>query len=219
MRPQLMLRAGRPMAVGVLSVATLAGSATALAETNKTTHTKASATIAVASKPHTHLVKGRALRVAGAVRSGPAGQVVSLQVRKHGQWVTLDRAATGQAGRYSLRYRTRRTGSWPLRVRAATSNRLLGRLNVYRHAYASWYGPGLFGGHLACGGTLTPGTLGVANKTLPCGTKVNLRYRGRSVRVPVVDRGPYVGGREYDLTAATKQKLGFRGHGYVLATR
>jgi hypothetical protein len=217
MRPQLVLRAGRPMAVGVLSFATFAGTTSAVAETQKTTIPTAG--IAVTKKPRTHLLKGRALRVAGALRSGQAGQVVALQVRKSETWVTLDRAATDPAGRYSLRYRTTRTGSWRLRVRSATGNRLLGRLNVYRQAYASWYGPGLFGGHLACGGTLTPGTLGVANKTLPCGTKVNLRYHGRSVRVPVVDRGPYVGGREYDLTAATKQRLGFRGHGYVLATR
>src|SRR4051812_44608736 len=41
-------------------------------------------------------------------------------------------------------------------------------------AVASWYGPGLYGGHLACGGTLTPQTAGVANKTLGCGTKVRL---------------------------------------------
>src|SRR3954454_1465179 len=99
MRPQLMLRAGRPVAVGALSVATLAGSATALAQTNKTSDTNAAATIAVASKPHTHLLKGRALHVAGAVRSSPAGQAVALQVRKRGQWVTLDRSATDQTGR------------------------------------------------------------------------------------------------------------------------
>jgi rare lipoprotein A (peptidoglycan hydrolase) len=214
------------MAVGALGFATLAtgSSAVALAQdtpdaSRTTTSSTPTASIAVAKKPRTHLLKGRALRVGGALRSGQAGQVIALQVRKSGTWVTLDRAATGPAGRYSLRYRTKRNGSWPLRVHAASANRLLGRLNVYRHAYASWYGPGLFGGHLACGGTLTPGTLGVANKSLPCGTKVNLRYRGRSVRVSVVDRGPYVGGREYDLTAATKQRLGFRGHGYVLATR
>ena len=83
----------------------------------------------------------------------------------------------------------------------------------------SWYGPGLYGGHLACGGTLTTGTLGVANKSLPCGARVTLRHRGRTVRVPVVDRGPYVGGREYDLTSATAQKLGFHGHGALLVTR
>jgi rare lipoprotein A (peptidoglycan hydrolase) len=225
MRPQLVLRAGRPVAAGALSLATLAGGATAYAATQDTQKTNAhgsptaSATIALAKKPRTHLLKGRALHVSGAVRSVQAGQAVALQVRKGGRWITLDHDATDPTGRYSLRYRTKRTGSWPLRVRAATGNRLLGRLNVYRHAAASWYGPGLFGGHLACGGTLTPGTLGVANKTLPCGTKVNLRYKGRSVRVPVVDRGPYVGGREYDLTSATKDKLGFRGHGYVLATK
>jgi rare lipoprotein A len=79
--------------------------------------------------------------------------------------------------------------------------------------------PGLYGGHLACGGTLSAGTLGVAHKSLPCGTKVTLHYHGRTVRVPVVDRGPYVGGREFDLTAATKQKLGFGSTGTVLSTR
>ena len=64
-----------------------------------------------------------------------------------------------------------------------------------------------------------PGTLGVANKTLPCGTKVKLRYHGRSVTVPVIDRGPYVAGRDYDLTEATKERLGFPGVGTVLASR
>jgi rare lipoprotein A (peptidoglycan hydrolase) len=66
---------------------------------------------------------------------------------------------------------------------------------------------------------LTSGTLGVANKTLPCGTLVTLRYGARSVRVPVVDRGPYVAGREFDLTEATKQALGFGDTGEVWSTR
>ena len=35
----------------------------------------------------------------------------------------------------------------------------------------------------------------------------------------VIDRGPYVGGREYDLTGATARRLGFGGHGSILATR
>jgi rare lipoprotein A (peptidoglycan hydrolase) len=37
--------------------------------------------------------------------------------------------------------------------------------------------------------------------------------------VPVVDRGPFVGAREYDLTAATKARLRFGGTGTVLATK
>jgi rare lipoprotein A (peptidoglycan hydrolase) len=39
------------------------------------------------------------------------------------------------------------------------------------------------------------------------------------VRVPVIDRGPFVAGREYDLTQATAQRLGFQGHGAILTTR
>jgi len=61
--------------------------------------------------------------------------------------------------------------------------------------------------------------VGVAHKSLPCGTKVTFRYGGRSVAARVIDRGPYVGGREWDLTAALKQKLGFPSTGTVLTTR
>jgi rare lipoprotein A (peptidoglycan hydrolase) len=61
--------------------------------------------------------------------------------------------------------------------------------------------------------------MGVAHKTLPCGTMVKLRYHGRSATVPVIDRGPYVAGRDYDLTWALKLKLGFPGVGTVLASR
>jgi rare lipoprotein A len=78
----------------------------------------------------------------------------------------------------------------------------------YKPVKATWYGPGLFGNHLACGGRLTHHTLGVAHKSLPCGTKVALRYRGRTLVVPVVDRGPYSRGVSYDLTEATARKLG-----------
>jgi rare lipoprotein A (peptidoglycan hydrolase) len=72
---------------------------------------------------------------------------------------------------------------------------------------------------MACGGTLGPSTLGVAHKTLPCGTKLRLRYGSRTVAVRVIDRGPYVGGREFDLTAATKAALGFGSTGTVLSSR
>jgi rare lipoprotein A len=83
---------------------------------------------------------------------------------------------------------------------------------VYHLAEASWY---TGGGTLACGGTLTSTTLGVANKTLPCGTWIDLRYEGRHIRVRVIDRGPYVAGREFDLTEATKRALGFGDLGEV----
>jgi len=84
--------------------------------------------------------------------------------------------------------------------------------SAYRPAEASWYGGG---GSLACGGTLNSSTQGVANKTLPCGTIIYLRYHGRKVRVPVIDRGPFVAGRDFDLTEATKRALGFGDLGEV----
>ncbi|MHB1469476.1 MAG: septal ring lytic transglycosylase RlpA family protein, partial [Solirubrobacteraceae bacterium] len=86
----------------------------------------------------------------------------------------------------------------------------------YTATIASWYGGG---GMTACGSYLTSATMGVANKTLPCGTQVTLRYDGRTVTVPVIDRGPYVEGREFDLTEATKRALGFEGVAQVWATR
>ncbi len=68
-----------------------------------------------------------------------------------------------------------------------------------------------YGLGLACGGLLGTSQLGVANLTLPCGTLVTFRYRGRALRVPVIDRGPYIVGRLWDLTGATAAELGFPG--------
>jgi rare lipoprotein A (peptidoglycan hydrolase) len=74
----------------------------------------------------------------------------------------------------------------------------------------SWYGPGFYGNRTACGLALTRTLVGVAHRTLPCGTLVTFRNRanGRIVVAPVVDRGPYVAGRQWDLTAGLCLKLG-----------
>jgi rare lipoprotein A (peptidoglycan hydrolase) len=74
---------------------------------------------------------------------------------------------------------------------------------------ASWYGPGLYGNGVACGGTLRPGTIGVAHKTLPCGSKVLVGYHGRFLMAKVIDRGPYIAGRALDLTYAAAEQLNF----------
>jgi Lytic transglycolase len=68
---------------------------------------------------------------------------------------------------------------------------------------------------IACGGVLHVAQLGVANKTLPCGTMVTFVYGGRAIRVPVLDRGPYIAGREWDLTGATAEALHFPGLGPI----
>jgi hypothetical protein len=178
-----------------------------------------------------NVLDGRAVSVAGALLADPdpsgaqplrvAGWIVRLQAHGRHGWRTLASTRTGSRGRYRLHYWTRRLGSERLRVSFAgapgrrAAHRPVGRLNVYRLAEVSWYGGG---GSLACGGLLTSFTMGVANKTLPCGARVTLRYHGRTVRVPVIDRGPYVAGREYDLTEATARALGFAGVGEVWAT-
>jgi rare lipoprotein A (peptidoglycan hydrolase) len=72
-----------------------------------------------------------------------------------------------------------------------------------------------YGRPVACGGILHVATLGVANKTLPCGTIVTFVYGGRAIRVPVIDRGPYIAGREWDLTGATAEALHFPGLGPI----
>jgi rare lipoprotein A (peptidoglycan hydrolase) len=73
---------------------------------------------------------------------------------------------------------------------------------------ASWYGPGFFGNRTACGQTFGPELVGVAHRTLPCGTKVQITSpAGATVVVPVIDRGPYVAGRSLDLSFATKVSL------------
>ena len=72
-----------------------------------------------------------------------------------------------------------------------------------------------YGLGLACGGVLGRQQLGVAHKTAPCGTLITFAYAGRSLTVPVIDRGPYISGREWDLTGATAEALGFPGLGEI----
>jgi rare lipoprotein A len=171
----------------------------------------------------THSVlKGNGLTVRGRVR--PSGRH-RVKVVFRGPDGGARGVTTNADGTFALRWLPERTGTYAVRAYGLHDRRTAGsksparKLTAYRLAGASYYGPGLYGNGVACGGTLMPGTMGVANKTLPCGTRVKLRYRGRTVTVPVIDRGPYVAGRDYDLTEAVKEKLGFPGVGRVMATR
>jgi rare lipoprotein A len=78
---------------------------------------------------------------------------------------------------------------------------------IHRTGIATWFGPGFYGQTTACGQTLTPAVLGVANRTLPCGTLVRVTYRGHALVVPVLDRGPYANHADWDLTAGAAQAL------------
>jgi len=77
-----------------------------------------------------------------------------------------------------------------------------------RDSNISWYGPGFYGNRTACGLALTRELIGVAHRSLPCGTRISFRYNGRVVTAPVVDRGPYVSGRTWDMTGGLCTALG-----------
>jgi rare lipoprotein A len=78
-------------------------------------------------------------------------------------------------------------------------------------ALAGSSGPAAFGRRTACGGVLRADTEGVAHPTLPCGARVFISYNGVKVLTQVVDRGPYVPGRQFELTDALARRLGLRG--------
>jgi len=167
------------------------------------------------------VTSGRRASVAGRVLPREGGRLVVLQQRNGHHWTRVARAKTDAHGAYRVAYRPRHTAL--VRVvtgtnAAATGTaRSAGHVHVLRPALASRYDD--YGSALACGGSLGYGTLGVANKSLPCGTKVTISYHGNTVTVPVIDRGPYVGGREFDLSGATARALGFDGVGTIYVSR
>jgi rare lipoprotein A (peptidoglycan hydrolase) len=76
----------------------------------------------------------------------------------------------------------------------------------WRSARVTWYGPGLYGNTMACGDTFTSETIGVAHKTLACGTSVTFEHEGRQVTTTVKDRGPYANA-EFDLSRGLCEQL------------
>ena len=167
------------------------------------------------------VLRGQSAVVTGTL-PGAGGRTVWLQVRSAPHlWTTVASAPAGPGGAFTITWPASRAGDLALRVatpvvatRAAvhSSNPLtatpIGRLAVLRPVVATWYGPGFYGNHTACGETLTHHIVGVADRTLPCGTAVTVTYEGRTLTLPVIDRGPYSGPATLDLTSAAAQELG-----------
>jgi rare lipoprotein A (peptidoglycan hydrolase) len=167
-----------------------------------------------------NLKVGDKVKVRGRVV--PGGTRRKLTVKVGGDKI---HTKTRRNGTFSAKWKASKVGSDTVRVRAegnkvATgSGDKAGKVHVYRPAEASYYGPGLYGNGVACGGTLQPDTIGVAHKSLPCGTKLTIRYKGHHAKAKVIDRGPYVAGREFDLTEALRNKLHFPGVGTIWVDR
>ena len=161
---------------------------------------------------------GQSVYVLGKLLPGVAGRRVVLQGRSGGGWQTLTAARTGAHGGFSLRYVPGGLGQEQLRVKFdgdqwnARAKARAGQVALYRESLASWYDDG---GQTACG---FHAHYGVANRTLPCGARVSLRNGNSTVVATVDDRGPFVGGRDWDLNQNTAAALGFGGVGAVWAS-
>lgn len=163
----------------------------------------------------TALLRGR-VRLAGSAPHG-AGTVTVERSDELAGWVPIASAAVAADGSFAATWKPDRVGA--LELRAVTGVAAAGTaehegsvpqlsVTVYRPGIASWYGPTSDNETTACGVPLTPWTLGVAHRTLPCGTPVAFYYKGHTIVVPVIDRGPFVRGRTWDLTRATHTALG-----------
>ncbi len=76
--------------------------------------------------------------------------------------------------------------------------------------FASWYGEELRGSETSSGEQFDPDALTAAHKTLPLGTMLRVcKYGCTTVRVN--DRGPYVAGRDIDLSEAAAESIGLSG--------
>ena len=163
----------------------------------------------------------RTLRIAGDVGPEHAGRTVRIdREQPDGDWNPIATALAGSDGAFSAAWLTDAPGRYALRAsvvqedgsaRAASGDALTARISVFAPATASWYGPRFFGRRTACGIRLKRRTIGVAHKRLPCGTKVEIYHRNRTIVVPVIDRGPFVAGRQWDLTQAAAEAIGMRG--------
>jgi rare lipoprotein A (peptidoglycan hydrolase) len=83
--------------------------------------------------------------------------------------------------------------------------------NGYYTGRAAPYSPTGARARTACGQPFTDKTQGVAHPVLPCGVRIYIRFRGREVLTQVIDRGPTVPGRDFDITKALANRLGLHG--------
>jgi rare lipoprotein A len=222
------------MASAALVLGTAAAGALAAQSSSQPTETSAAESSASPLRPVAHVAAARTrlvihsgqfatpagsmVVVHGLLEPGERGAKVRLETRAGRHWHTLAVGRTRRNGRFGIRYRVQGLGETAISVRFSGSHSAravsaaAGKIVALAPIVASWY---YDAGNTACG---FHATYGVANKTLPCGTKVTLAYGGRTVVATVDDRGPYVYGRTFDLNQNTARYLGMWGVGRVFAS-
>jgi len=162
------------------------------------------------------------LQFSGSVPSSDAGNTVEIQRYGHETgwtWAPTAEGTVASNGSFQVTWSVNHIGRFAFRAvmtgsgqgATASAGWPTVTVTVYRSSLATQYGPGFYGRLTACGQRLRRNTLGVANRRLPCGTKVAIYYNGRTIVVPVIDRGPFANGADWDLTEATGRALGIAG--------
>jgi peptidoglycan lytic transglycosylase len=180
------------------------------------TVTSSGAGMTITSRASTLLRNG--LGVSGTLPARDAGKVVDVELMgaKTGwAWKSAAQTQVQSDGSFSAVWQTNHIGRFAVRAivqsdpgATASSGAPTVTVTVYRPSLATLYGPGFYGRRTACGTVLRHWTVGVANRTLPCGTPVAIYYQGQMMIVPVIDRGPYANGADWDLTMAAGRALG-----------
>lgn len=196
--------------------------ATGVTSTSETARIRVRPKLGFRLRPH-NVLKGRTVKLAGSLYPKiPETRRVVIHQKVSGEWRWVDKVSVSDES-FSATFRARHRGDRRIRVtfwgdEFNTSKQAHRTLHVYKRALATWYGPGFYGNRTACGKRLDSETLGVAHRSLPCGTRVAILYRGRTITVPVIDRGPYTSA-DYDLTQETAERLRFRGRDTIGVTR
>jgi rare lipoprotein A len=152
----------------------------------------------------------RSLTLTGTATSASGQQV---EIERDGKqtgwlWEPVATVPVASDGSFSATWATNQAGQYAVRAQvvdnlasAADATPSL-TVTVYRQQKATFYGPGFYGNKTACGARLTKTMIGVANRTLPCGSTVSLLFKGRTLAVPVIDRGPLAARRAATATPA-----------------
>jgi rare lipoprotein A len=150
--------------------------------------------------------------------AGAAIEIDQLPGAPGSSWIPVAVVHAAGDGTFTATWHTRGAGQLTVRAvlrgnqgSSAAASPPAVSITVYRRSIATLYGPGFYGQRTACGVILRRRTIGVANRTLPCGTEVQVYYRGSVMTVPVIDRGPYAHHANWDLTMATARALGMTG--------
>jgi rare lipoprotein A len=178
--------------------------------------------ITLATRASTLLRRG--LSFSGTT-SGAAGRTIEIERLGHEtnwQWTPTVSTTVASDGSFKVTWKTNHIGRFQIRaliVRSGSASSASAAptltVTVYRNSLATLYGPGFYGHRTACGQRLRKGTIGVASRTLRCGSKVAVLYRGHTMIVPVIDRGPYANHADWDLTMATGKALGLSGTAWI----